>query len=922
MGITSSQPASTEPAMASEQKSSDQQRKTKKHRKKSMEAEQDTEKERDKVRTSSQSRDDHPAGSGSPHNGHEIAVSHQSTRGSAQLLTPRPSYNDVATTEVARKSKKGAKKDKRSKKRRRSSDIINLSGSNHEQDESESIQLPSTPPRRADRSSLSPFRQNDSKSQHALDEVPTDDETALFNEEFGNATAAEPSTSNLDILSFSQHLLEDPNQVDSVYPEYELPFPADGPHEVAINCKKRKRHSKTAPITVHDEQTSWSNGAGQSDFPCGLGHQPFAALLENYRDVANVFGAFEGIEVAVDPELHSISTLPPAVDVSPLENGSSNLERQNSRRSDVNGSSRPKKRRKTDDGHSSVGGQENYENSYNDQENMQDHVLPGLEDMQRKSSPELGNSLGEDHTMVDLGHQYKLAKSSKSSQWKSDKGSERDSVIQPGSSQKEEQSERTLKQVSEKGGQWTEAEITKLDRFRDQYCDANKMNHREFNSLIQSPMRGNPRVTALFDELHEVVPYRPRISLQKYARRRFHNFAARGTWTEDDDDMLKRAVKEKGKSWKAVGAMIDRMAEDCRDRWRNYLVNSEHRNREQWTNEEIENLCTAILECIQLMKAERREAREERYGRGAAEVDVDSDREDEDVRLINWQAVSDRMGTHGGGRSRLQCSLKWTSLKKAEQSNFLESIRKAQGLPGKKPALDRNDWRAVRTANKVANMKTGDRYELLQAIVSSNAPSDANLPWKKLGDDAFQAVWNSLDKKTAWQNMKETVPNFASMNYHDIANQLLLDIFAGGEKEIHQRWDPRLAGSTSRRGRKWKSNEFVEKSDDEDVVDAVDELPDDDQSDAATKPDRSSRNAKANGHTLATSEDGEERDDDEEPQDFDRNSLFDEPEEEGDMEKSDGLFVSDREEGNKSQPQQNGSISPRLEREIYSLKSA
>ena len=925
MGQTSSQidnSARTGPDMDSEQKSGDQRRKVKEHKKKSMGTEQGIEKGKEKVRTSSQMQEDDHASNGSPPAGYEVAISRQVTPESSQLPTPRPSYSDAVTTQRSGKSKKGVKRDRRSKKKRRSSDIFMSSGSERAQDESGSAHLPSTPPGQTGSPPLSPYRPNVSQAQHALDEVPTDDETALFDEEFGGGTKdAEPSTSNHDIFSFSQQPLDDPNQTDSVYPELQLPLPVNTTREIATNARKRKRHSKSAPIAAQDEQTSWNNGAGQSTFDCGFGHQPFDTLLENDRDFANPFGEVEGSGGPIDPEFHSISTLPPAVDLSAMDNGSNSVKQSKKRRSNANGSSQPKKRRRIGDGQSINGGQGDCDNANNDRENMQDHVLPGLEDMQRRSSPELGTPFLEEHTTAEFKYQDKAANSSTISQQKGTRGLQSDPVVQPDSSQNEKQPRRTLKQVSEKGGQWTEAEIAKLDRFRDQYCDANRMNDRHFNSLIQSSMRGSAQVTALFNELHEVVPYRPRMSLQKFARRRFHNFTSRGTWTEEDDEMLERAVKEKGKSWKAVGKMIERMPEDCRDRWRNYHVNSEHRNREKWTEEEVKNLCSAVLECIELMKVERREAREEYYGKGAPEVDVDSDREDKDVRLINWQAVSDRMGEHGGGRSRLQCSLKWSSLKKAEQSNLLQTIREAQGLPVKKPALIKNPWRAVRASRKVANMKTGDRYTLLQAIMSSNAPSEANLPWKKLGDDAFQAIWTSLDKKMGWKNIKETIPGFASMDYHDIANRLLLDILADGKDEIHRRWDPRLDGDVSWRRRKRRSDESIRESDDEDDTDVVDESQDHyEQSDAAFEPDKDNRNGNANGRVLTTGE-TEERDEDEEPQDSDHDSLFNDPIDE-DEETSDELFVGDPREENESQPQRDGSIGPELESRIHLLENA
>jgi hypothetical protein len=41
-----------------------------------------------------------------------------------------------------------------------------------------------------------------------------------------------------------------------------------------------------------------------------------------------------------------------------------------------------------------------------------------------------------------------------------------------------------------------------------------------------------------------------------------------GAWTADEDAALTQAHAEFGTAWKKVGALLDRMPEACRDRWR------------------------------------------------------------------------------------------------------------------------------------------------------------------------------------------------------------------------------------------------------------------------------------------------------------------------------------------------------------------
>ena len=61
------------------------------------------------------------------------------------------------------------------------------------------------------------------------------------------------------------------------------------------------------------------------------------------------------------------------------------------------------------------------------------------------------------------------------------------------------------------------------------------------------------------------------ISLQteassKYVQEKFHNFEARGTWTEEQDEELQRAYAEHPGKWKLIGETLNRFPEDARDR--------------------------------------------------------------------------------------------------------------------------------------------------------------------------------------------------------------------------------------------------------------------------------------------------------------------------------------------------------------------
>lgn len=349
-----------------------------------------------------------------------------------------------------------------------------------------------------------------------------------------------------------------------------------------------------------------------------------------------------------------------------------------------------------------------------------------------------------------------------------------------------------LDQIAMQGGVWTQAEISRLETFRDSYCTENELSTFQFNALVQSSIRYDKAVTDFFNKVHAVFPYRTRMSVTRVCRRRYHNFPARGTWTQSEDESLKQAVIVKGRSWKAVGEMINRFPEDCRDRYRNYHINAQNRNRESWTDAEILNLCRAVHDCMVKMKEHNELAKSKKFvGREVPESESESDEEVRDMKLINWQIVSDAMGP-GGGRSRLQCSLKWAQLRMTDRAKHMKRVNDA--LRGK--SLTDNDkskksrkgsWRARQALRTLDNLKPGDRYDFLQAFATCKASEEGNIAWKLLGDEAFRSRWTTAERKAALQIFKSEVPEGNNMNYRDIVNRLLTKLMAESSHKLGER---------------------------------------------------------------------------------------------------------------------------------------
>ena len=733
-----------------------------------------------------------------------FAASQQLIAESSPVRSSKISNGRAPVATSSQKVKNRKKHDKKHKKQKRNPSILSNSRQYGEHNE-QTINTPSTPPGQILRSSPSPDRLFISQPAQALDDIATDDEdvTALMQEyEQESRRSQHPEASDHDIYSLSQQSTDAANDQGygpAMYSAYHQPEQVYPSPEPSGKSKKRKRRSTPTRGQAGDTQQSLENGTGQ--------HAPLLELtnveesLTKELSLADWLGSHQDNDIPIDPELHSMRALPPSVDLSQLGNGDVHVSHRKKKKTTPGASARPSKRRRTEEPLGASTAKPPYYSAYNighDEGDMQDRILPGLEDMRRQTSPELGQPL-----MADIAHRSleflsdgpprgQISERKKKTSLPNEDENRISMVAPVGKKDRSSQ-----KPISDKGGPYTAAEAEKLDRFRHAYCEANNMSVEQFNNHIQSSMRGNPTATEIFNECHEILPYRPRMSVQKYCRRHFHNFQ-RGTWYAEDDEMLKLAVAEKGNNWKAISEMVGRMADDCRDRYRNYVHNSENRNREQWTNEEVQSFCSAIMYCMQAMKDERRQTRIEKYGEDGSDTDSGSDQELDDMKLVNWQIVSDRMG---GMRSRLQCIFKWSQLKRKQQKDLLRKYRDASAFEERK-STTKNPWRRKRALEKVANMKIGDQHALLQAIVDSRATTEGNIPWKSIGDEDFRSMWNSTDKKEAWSKMKKHVAGADSMDYREVANEIISRILTIAKDDLGDRWDPEVHGDLNAKKRK------------------------------------------------------------------------------------------------------------------------
>ena len=541
---------------------------------------------------------------------------------------------------------------------------------------------------------------------------------------------------------------------------------------------KRNRRKHRSSTKQNDPENVLAGGKGQH----ALDHShpdPNDDWLENGFQLADVAGLNVEDQFPVDPALTNL-----------VVNGTQQVDDSSLQQTAYQGKlQRPSRKRKREVNQPSIEASANgtlFDLPLN--QTRQDQASPGTEDHQSEESQDAGQnqapaskrkrrlpsielpSIERQPTPPPKKARYKSLGN------KTQRGGQKGKVYNP-----------SMTEIAEKGGMFTETEAAKLKRFRETYCEGNDLTERQFNERIQSTARNDRTLKPFWTEVCDVLPYRTNHSIQRYCRRQFHNYTARGTWSKEEDEMLGRAVAEKGRSWKVVGEMIERMPEDCRDRYRNYHTAGAHQQKQgEWTEREVSQLCKAVNECMQAMAVERRRAKELKYeGRDVPESDTDE--EIRETELINWGIVSERLG---GTRSRLQCSYKWKRLKNEDRIQYQKhegrirrEIKRIDS--GKGPA---RNWRLGLSQRKAANMLPGDKYDFLQALADCGAFEERNIRWKSLGSKAFRALWSTSDRKAAWTVLKDEIAGSEDMNYQDIVNRLLTRLMAEQSDRLGEHW--------------------------------------------------------------------------------------------------------------------------------------
>ncbi|KAI9758264.1 MAG: hypothetical protein M4579_003123 [Chaenotheca gracillima] len=342
-------------------------------------------------------------------------------------------------------------------------------------------------------------------------------------------------------------------------------------------------------------------------------------------------------------------------------------------------------------------------------------------------------------------------------------------------------------------------EINRLTQFMEDYRSENGLSEHQLNEKVQMSARNKNTVGNFWDLVSEILPNRERASILKVCRRRFHNFPKRGKWTPEEDIQLQTLEAEHPRRWKHIGEILDRMPEDCRDRWRNYVKCGENRNKDVWTEPELWALKNAVAECKEAMRKTKAETGKGNITRRGSFAD-DEDEDD----LLSWGIISEKMA---GTRSRLQCMYKWKKIKaeEAKRAGTWEGGDRAGSGGGSQSgdAAKKPTWRTKRAEANAGKMLTGDLYHLVHALRESGTYEEGNIVWRAIGSPAYRKNWTSSDRRVAFRNMKEKVPDHEAKSLQEILDYLLHDMEHNHLSSLHEFYEhPQTPAKTPKQKRK------------------------------------------------------------------------------------------------------------------------
>lgn len=289
----------------------------------------------------------------------------------------------------------------------------------------------------------------------------------------------------------------------------------------------------------------------------------------------------------------------------------------------------------------------------------------------------------------------------------------------------------TQSDIGERGPRlFSPEEINIVEHFLRGYCRLNHLSRMDICRRVWTSERPKDN---FWESVTKVLPYRSKASVYKHIRRQYHVFQVRAKWTPDEDDLLRKLTEASTTNWKEIGEAMNRMPEDCRDRWRNYIKCGSNRVMNKWSEEEEQSLKNIVMEMIT------------------------SESQTDKPILINWTIVSERMN---GVRSRIQCRYKWNKLLRRE------------------------------SLSRISMMDGSIKLWILNLILESNVTDPEAIDWDyivhlyhEMHKEKNKILWTAADFKVAFEKMRGSVKDSKNLPLQTAITKIINSLYQATTQE-------------------------------------------------------------------------------------------------------------------------------------------
>lgn len=302
-------------------------------------------------------------------------------------------------------------------------------------------------------------------------------------------------------------------------------------------------------------------------------------------------------------------------------------------------------------------------------------------------------------------------------------------------------------------GPWTQEELNNLGKVVNDFMEDNDLTQHEVNQLVHEvPNKAESRNKDFWNKADQAIPQRTRKQIMERARRIYHSFVARGTWTQEQKEEVHELFETHPNKWAEIAGMINRDPKDVRDYWRNNYLVLESQIKSRWSKDEEEGLREVVEEALSKIRIMRENSDEpQRKSRGKI---------GDDEAMIDWQQISAAMNLT---RSRQQCKWKWVDMREKGLVGDDSISPPTQTRSSAGPSGTRINGISEELANAredYRGMSPEEKYRLVDAIKDSGAREEKYIPWRTLVDERFRTKWHRPVLRLVWYRLRQTVPNY------------------------------------------------------------------------------------------------------------------------------------------------------------------